>query len=414
MVSKRHSRPVIEREGTMAARVELREISNEEGNRLLRMIRRRRGSMVTWRRAQIVLLAAQRMPAPRIAEVVFSDPDTVREVIHNFNRDGFDALYPRYRGGRPRTFTLPQRQADQADRAGDPDRPWPAVCELEPGQARRLPGRRGGGRRHLPQGTPPAAARGRRQLSSRKKLEALQRSRPSRRRRTGSSSCTRSPTASAKPGACRPGRRRQPGRVRAAQPAAAARREGVGAADEAAPDPRHLHPPARRPASALRRSTSATTCSAASAPSERRGSSSSPSATRSAPATRQRPGSRSISTTSPPTRERRSAAGPKANNVELAYTPRLRLLAEPDRAAVQRAPLLLPRRHRPPRPRDASQPDRRPTSTGATTTATTPSSATSPDANSSAKQHEQPGTNVAGYSTRRAPRRPRRPRGSPA
>ena len=95
----------------MAARVELREITNEEGNRLLRIIRRSSGSIVTWRRAQIVLLAAQRMPAPRIAEVVFSDPDTVREVIHNFNRDGFDALYPRYRGGRPRTFTLPQRRA---------------------------------------------------------------------------------------------------------------------------------------------------------------------------------------------------------------------------------------------------------------------------------------------------------------
>ena len=42
------------------------------------------------------------MTPPRISEVVFTDPDTVREVIHNFNRDGFDALYPRYRGGRPR------------------------------------------------------------------------------------------------------------------------------------------------------------------------------------------------------------------------------------------------------------------------------------------------------------------------
>src|ERR1700737_3758532 len=58
----------------------------------------------------MLLLAAQRMPAPRIAEVVFTDPDTVREVIHNFNRDGFDSLYPRYRGGRPYTFTLPKRQ----------------------------------------------------------------------------------------------------------------------------------------------------------------------------------------------------------------------------------------------------------------------------------------------------------------
>jgi transposase len=94
----------------MAARVELREISNEEGNRLLRIVRRGGGSVVTWRRAQIVLLAAQRMPAARIAEVVFSDPDTVRGVVHNFNRDGFDALYPRYQGGCPRTFTLPERQ----------------------------------------------------------------------------------------------------------------------------------------------------------------------------------------------------------------------------------------------------------------------------------------------------------------
>lgn len=94
----------------MAARVELRSIRSEEGNRLLRIIRRGSGSVVTWRRAQIVLLAAQRMPAAKIAEVAFTDADTVRELIHNFNRDGFDALYPRYRGGRPRTFSLPERQ----------------------------------------------------------------------------------------------------------------------------------------------------------------------------------------------------------------------------------------------------------------------------------------------------------------
>jgi transposase len=94
----------------MAARVVLREITNEEGNRLLRIVRRDSGSVVTWRRAQIVLLSAQRMSPAKISEVVFTDPDTVREVIHNFNRDGFDALYPRYAGGRPPTFTLPQRR----------------------------------------------------------------------------------------------------------------------------------------------------------------------------------------------------------------------------------------------------------------------------------------------------------------
>lgn len=95
----------------MAERVGVREISNEEGQRLLRIVRRGSGSVVTWRRAQMVLLSAQGMNVAAIAEVAFTSPDRVREVLHNFNDDGFDALYPRYAGGRPPTFTLPQRQA---------------------------------------------------------------------------------------------------------------------------------------------------------------------------------------------------------------------------------------------------------------------------------------------------------------
>jgi transposase len=104
----------------MAARVLLREITSDEGNRLLRIVRRTSGSVVTWRRAQIVLLSAQGMSPSAISEVVFTDPDTVRNVIHNFNRDGFDALYPRYRGGRPQTFTLPKRQEIKRVALSDP------------------------------------------------------------------------------------------------------------------------------------------------------------------------------------------------------------------------------------------------------------------------------------------------------
>ncbi len=89
----------------------VREITNDEGNRLLRIVRRSSGSVVTWRRAQMVLLSAQGMDAAGIAKVTFASPDRVREVIRNFNADGFDALYPRYAGGRPPVFTLPQRQA---------------------------------------------------------------------------------------------------------------------------------------------------------------------------------------------------------------------------------------------------------------------------------------------------------------
>src|SRR5262245_48421640 len=73
-------------------------------------VRRGRGSVVTWRRAQMVLLPAQGMDAAAIATVAFTSEDRVRDVIGNFNADGFDSLYPRYRGGRAPKFTLGQRR----------------------------------------------------------------------------------------------------------------------------------------------------------------------------------------------------------------------------------------------------------------------------------------------------------------
>jgi transposase len=94
----------------MVHRVQVRAIDNDEGMKLLRIVRRSSGSVVTWRRAQMVLLSAQGMDVPMIAKVTFASPDRVRDVIHNFNADGFDSLKPRYAGGRPPKFTLPQRQ----------------------------------------------------------------------------------------------------------------------------------------------------------------------------------------------------------------------------------------------------------------------------------------------------------------
>ena len=93
----------------MAQPVQVRPISNDEGHRLLRIVRRGAGSVVTWRLAQMVLPSAQRMPVGKIAEVTFASPDRVRDVIHNFTADGFDSLYPRYAGGRPPKFDLKQR-----------------------------------------------------------------------------------------------------------------------------------------------------------------------------------------------------------------------------------------------------------------------------------------------------------------
>jgi transposase len=76
----------------------------------VRIIRRGSGSVVTWRRAQMVLLSAQGMDVPAIAKVAFTSEDRVRDVIRNFNVDGFGSLYPKYKGGRPPKFTLPQRR----------------------------------------------------------------------------------------------------------------------------------------------------------------------------------------------------------------------------------------------------------------------------------------------------------------
>jgi hypothetical protein len=89
--------------------VRVRQITSEESNRLLRIVRRSSGSVVTWRRAQMVLLSAQGMDVAQNAKVAFTSPDRVRAVIDNFN-DGFDSLVPRYAGGRPPTFTLPERR----------------------------------------------------------------------------------------------------------------------------------------------------------------------------------------------------------------------------------------------------------------------------------------------------------------
>ncbi len=94
----------------MAGRVRVREISDDEGNRLKRIVRRGSGSVVTWRRAQMVLWSAQGMSVAQIAGLAFTSEDRVRDVLHNFNADGFESLYPRYAGGHPPVFTLAQRR----------------------------------------------------------------------------------------------------------------------------------------------------------------------------------------------------------------------------------------------------------------------------------------------------------------
>jgi transposase len=96
--------------GPVTDRLRVCEIGDDEGQRLVRIVRRGTGSVVTWRRAQMVLLSAQGMDVPAIAKVAFTSQDRVRDVIRHFNADGFSSLYPKYKGGGPPKFTLAQRR----------------------------------------------------------------------------------------------------------------------------------------------------------------------------------------------------------------------------------------------------------------------------------------------------------------
>ena len=87
----------------------------------MRIIRRGSGSVVAWRRAQMVLLSAQGMDVPAIAKVAFTSEDRVRDVIRNFNADGFGSMYPKYKGGRPPKFTLAQRREIKKIAKAKPD-----------------------------------------------------------------------------------------------------------------------------------------------------------------------------------------------------------------------------------------------------------------------------------------------------
>jgi transposase len=93
----------------MAERVRARRLSDEEGQRLLRIVRRGEPkatkSVIRYRRAMVVLASAGGNTVPVIARLVAADEDTVREVIHRFNERGMRALDPRWAGGRPRRIS---------------------------------------------------------------------------------------------------------------------------------------------------------------------------------------------------------------------------------------------------------------------------------------------------------------------
>ena len=68
----------------------------------------------------MVLLSAQGMDVAQIAQVMFTSPDRVRDVIHNFNAD---SLPPSYADGRPPKSGTAQHE--QIKQMRPPGRPIP-------------------------------------------------------------------------------------------------------------------------------------------------------------------------------------------------------------------------------------------------------------------------------------------------
>src|SRR3954470_4940034 len=167
----------------MAERVKARRLSDEEGRRLLQIVRRGEPKMtksvIRYRRAMVVLASASGNSVPAIARLVAADEDTVREVIHRFNELGMGALDPRWAGGRPRRISAEDEAFLIQTATTRRGQTRAAVHPLEPAPAGRLPGRQPpADRAHRPGTGPPAAGRPRAHLSAHQDLEGVPRSRP--------------------------------------------------------------------------------------------------------------------------------------------------------------------------------------------------------------------------------------------
>jgi transposase len=89
----------------MAEPARARRLTDQEGGRLLQIVRRgKHGSVRVWR-AMIIMASASGTLVPAIARLVAADEDTVRDVIHTFNAKGLAALDPRRAGGHPRLIS---------------------------------------------------------------------------------------------------------------------------------------------------------------------------------------------------------------------------------------------------------------------------------------------------------------------
>ncbi|MGY2023934.1 helix-turn-helix domain-containing protein [Nocardia gipuzkoensis] len=103
----------------------VRAVSSEEGRKLAQIARCSKVPVRT-RRAIVVMASAQHQPVPMIAKLVQVSESYVRQVIHDFNEKGFDALDPKWSAGRPaKTARAPRDRICSIARCCPRDLGWP-------------------------------------------------------------------------------------------------------------------------------------------------------------------------------------------------------------------------------------------------------------------------------------------------
>lgn len=99
--------------------VSVRQLSAAEHGELGRITDDRAGSVIRWQRAQIVLLNSLGWSTAAVATQLLLTEQRVRDVIANFNEDGFPSLEYRYTGGRQPEHS-PEEERDARAVAGAP------------------------------------------------------------------------------------------------------------------------------------------------------------------------------------------------------------------------------------------------------------------------------------------------------
>lgn len=103
----------------------VRPVTPEEG-RKLQQITRTSKQPVRVRRAIVVLASAQGQPVPLICRLTQVSENYVRQVIRDFNDEGFAALDPKWSGGRPsKTDPATRERIGQIARCCPRDLGWP-------------------------------------------------------------------------------------------------------------------------------------------------------------------------------------------------------------------------------------------------------------------------------------------------